>query len=1320
MSMQLSCDTSVRRASLPTFSVPAPRRLHHYFERQCDANPGALALVCGTEQLSYAELDARANRLANYLARRDIGPGDHVGLLVERSVHGYVALLAALKCGAAYVPIDPAAPADRVAFMAEDAALDLLLTTSKFRGAPVGCPVLAVDEADAALAAMPATRRRDPEDDAPCYVIYTSGTTGRPKGVTITHSSICNLLEVSRPVYGVTARDRVYQGMTFSFDFSVEEVWHTLSAGATLVAGPSDHRKLGGPLAEFLREHEITVLCCVPTLLATLPPEVPALRTLIVGGEACPPELVKRWGRPGLRMLNTYGPTETTVTATWTEVRPDAPVTIGQPFPTYTLYILDTALRRVPDGEVGEICIGGPGVGVGYLNRPELTQDRFVSDPFATAPDARMYRTGDLGRVLPGGDVEFLGRIDTQIKFRGYRMEPAEVEAVLLECTEVENAVVNPLSEGGVIVDLAAYVTLHAPAANLEELRGRLHATLQNRLPGYMVPAYLEVLDSFPQLPSGKVNRARLPAPSSPRLGGRTVAEAIPATPLESTLAAAWGQALGRANISVEADFFYDLGGHSLAAAQAISHLRREPGLTHLGIGDLYAHPTVRALARHIESTASQNHAADTTRPAAPARLVHSSARVWACGAAQLGLGCLFVALLATPFVLFFQAAGSPTLLSLAVCLFVFGVCWMPLSFVLPVAFKWLLIGRFRPGRYPLWGWYYCRWWLARKAIAAAPTGLLAGSPLMGLYLRLLGARVGPGCHIGSAGLHLPDLIEIGANASIGYGAELKPFTVEGGWLHVAPVRVGVGAFIGTNALVMPGGSVGDNARVLEQSLVAQGQAIPDNETWSGSPSRRLAGSDAGLDAMERQSGPARWSPALLAGFTAGYLLLILLPLLLLVPGLAFLYLASGGGEFLRGLLAAPIAGMLFVLTTWLGVSAARKLITPRVEPGLFPLRSGYGLRKWLSDKLTETGLRMTNSAFGTLYVRPWMRLLGVRMGARAEVSTVAHIDPDLLDLGPESFTADLAVIGSVRYHNGMIALGATRVGARTFVGNSALLPGGTQLPDRSLIGVLSVAPAGPIEAGSSWLGSPAIFLPRRQESAKFDESVTFQPPARLYALRLTIELFRLLVPSVLGYALLFTGALAFLGLVRHGSPLFTLAVLPVLYLALACVTVGVVAGLKWLVVGRYRPRVEPLWSHFVWRSELITGLYENTVVPALLAAFTGTPFLPPLLRLFGARIGRRVWMDTTFLTEFDLVHVGDDTEIGGASALQTHLFEDRVMKMSTVTVGSRCTVGSRTVVLYDATIEDGARLDSLSLAMKGETLPAESSWRGIPARPAE
>jgi non-ribosomal peptide synthetase-like protein len=287
-------------------------------------------------------------------------------------------------------------------------------------------------------------------------------------------------------------------------------------------------------------------------------------------------------------------------------------------------------------------------------------------------------------------------------------------------------------------------------------------------------------------------------------------------------------------------------------------------------------------------------------------------------------------------------------------------------------------------------------------------------------------------------------------------------------------------------------------------------------------------------------------------------------------------------------------------------------------------------------------------------------------------------------------------------------------------VGNAAQVPGDTQLADGTLIGVHSVPPTTPAEPGSSWLGSPAIYLPRRQSSGSFDESVTYHPPARLVATRLTIEFFRVVLPAVLVSGILILGSLVGRRLAEVLSTPLLLAALPLCYLTASLLVFGVVVALKWLIVGRYRPRVEPLWSHFVWRTELITGLYESAVVLPLLRWLTGTPLLPAFLRLLGARIGRRVYMDTTFLTEFDLVQVGDDAMIGGPTSLQTHLFEDRVMKMSVVKVGPNCTVGPRSVVLYDSVLEEGAGLDGLSLAMKGEVLPPESRWCGIPARLAE
>lgn len=1306
------------------------RRLHYFFERQCDLNPNAIALVCANEHLSYAELDAQANQLANYLIRQGIKPGCKVGILLERSVNTYVALLGVLKSGAAFVPLDVSFPEERITYIASDAGLDLLVTTADLDNltALVSCQVLALDTTADEIATQKAVRfTLGDRDDALAYIIYTSGSTGRPKGVAVNQSSICNFMAVCTPIYGVSRSDRVYQGMTIAFDFSIEEIWPTFNVGATLIVGPTDHRRLGTGLTDFLIEQSVTVLYCVPTLLATVERDVPTIHILLVGGEACPHDLVKRWSKSGRRILNTYGPTETTVTALWTELVPDKLVTIGRPLPTYSAYILDDALHQVPSGEAGEICIGGIGVACGYVNLPELTFTKFIPDPLApNGSSARLYRTGDLGRISPSGEIEYLGRIDGQVKIRGYRIELSEIEAVLMESPETNNAVVSLVSIDKTFKELAAYITLSVSTTNSEELKQRLHAMLRDRLPSYMVPAYIQILDRFPMMPSGKVDRAKLPAPQK-RLSTRSGAVLPPSTPLERELTAAWQDAFKRDDISVEDNFFRELGGHSLLAALVISRLRENSNLKHLSIADLYAYPTIRTLASYIEQTATPSPSPEVLA-ATPKRHVrrYSSLRVWVVGAIQMVLLYFLSAILGAPIAWLTSELISLPLDTLIRVLALVSVTLLPATWLLfclglPIAAKWLLIGRFRPGRYPLWGWYYCRWWLVSKIFTLAPP-YFAGSPLMPLYFRLLGGRIGQGCHIGTTHLHLPDLVEIGDGASIGYGVEIQPFLIEDGWLYQAPIQIGANAFIGTNSVIQLGSQVGQRARLLEQSLVARYQAIPERETWAGAPSKRTTNADTVLDAMAEKTPRSSWSPSLWVGFALGFVLLEVLPFFMSLPALALLGAASvvSNGNLLWVLAGTPVAGLLFVLSACILVAVGKWWVMPTSRTGIFPLRSSFGLRKWLVDQLMGISLAVTNTLYATLYTSPWLRLLGAKIGARSEVSTVSHIDPGLLKLGSECFVADMASISAARYDNAFVALGTTKLGKRCFIGNAALIPSNTQLDYDSLIGVHSVPPREPVKPGTSWLGSPAIFLPRRQINTSFDESVTFRPTANLVACRLGIEFLRVVLPPTLIFLTITADLLGILWLAARVSTAMLIAIVPILYLISALVVTLFVVALKWLVVGRYRPRIKPLWSFFVWRSELITGLYETVAVSLLLAGFTGTPLLPVMLRWFGVRIGRRVYIATTFVTEFDLIRIEDDAAIGSLTSLQTHLFEDRVMKMSTVTIGQGCTVGSRSVVLYDSVIEMGSRLDALSLVMKGEKLPPNTYWRGIPARLVE
>ncbi|MET8835412.1 Pls/PosA family non-ribosomal peptide synthetase [Micromonospora sp. NPDC004540] len=1294
------------------------------FESACDRHPSAVALECGSERLTYRELDERANRLAHHLRALGVAGGSRVAILLQRSVETYVALLGVGKAGAAFVPIDPESPADRVAYIAEDSEVDLVLTSSTLADRVGDRRAVVVDECAAELAGAPTDRPDLDHDGVPdpsAYVIYTSGSSGRPKGVEVGQSSICNFLDVVPGAYDVRPDDRVYQGMTIAFDFAIEEIWPTWSVGATLVAGPTDSGRLGAELADFLDETGITVFYCVPTLLATIPRDLPRIRNLLVGGEACPGQLVERWSRPGRRILNTYGPTEATVTAIYGELLPGRPVTIGRPLPTYTAVLLDEQRQPVADGEVGEICIGGPGVARGYVGRPDLTADRFIEHPLAP-PGSRLYRTGDLGRLTEDGEIEYLGRADSEVKIRGHRVDLGEIESVLLEDEGVAEAVAAlvPVADApDAPHELAAYLVPHdSDEGGWEELIGRLCETLQTRLPGYMVPSFLDVVAALPTMPSGKVDRKRLPAPS--RRLTRTAGPLVAAEgELEEQVRAAWAEAFGLEpeSLSVEANFFTDLGGHSLLAARVVSLLRtREVGVNP-AVRDLYAHPTVRGMAAHLGTA---DRIGGSTAPPRRTPLRHSSRRIALAGAGQGAV--IYLLLLAVTLPVSFVYTRNDGFVSVrvlmelmvAILLSYLGVRW-----VLPVLLARPLAAGIRPGRYRLWGPTYVRLWALNALLAIGPLPVLSGSPLIATYLRLLGARVGRRSIIATSAISLPSMISIGRDASVGYGVSLRPWRAEDGWVVVGPITIGPGAFVGANAVLEPGASVGAYAGVGEQSVLVHGEAVPPGERWAGSPpapTPRLAPTvEAILSYRPLRNG---WRPHHIAAALVGLVSLELGAIAMVLPSVALVWWVLLTRGLLAGLVATIPAGIVYVLTVCAVVAAGKRLVLPRVPIGVHHrVHSMLGVRKWIADKLLEFSLMFTNSLYATLYTGPWLRLLGAKVGRGAEVSTAAHLDPDLLTLGSESFVADMASLGAATFANGRVAFLPTTVGSRAFVGNAAFVPAGTVLGDGSLLGVSTLPPDDGVPEGTSWLGSPAIHLPVRQSSGSFSEELTFRPSRAMVARRLFVEFFRATLPaSVLGASFyLYLLALSWLA---NGRDLLVPALVSP-FVAMAS-SVGVIlfcAATKRNVVGTYRPRVEPLWSDFVRRSEFVTGLYEAAAVPVGVGLLVGTPFLPPVLRWFGVRVGRRTWIGTTYLTEFDLVEIGDDATVGTEVSLQTHLFEDRVMKMSVVTVGAGATIGTRAIVLYDAVVGDDVSLESLSLLMKGEHLTHGTRWRGIPAQ---
>ncbi len=1309
-----------------------PAMLQQLFERTADATPDHIAVVCEGKEYSYRELESYANRIANHLLTRDVQAGDRVGILLKRSIETYAAIIAVLKIGAAYVPLDTSFPIERIAYIADDAEFRVLISTELIstRSSVVNCPQVLLDIERTEIEKQPDTRPEilldDPEREL-AYIIYTSGSTGRPKGVEVEHRSVVNLINVVTDVYGIRPEDRVFQGITVAFDFSIEEIWTTFNAGATLVAGPADGgSRVGNELARFLIEQRVTVLGAVPTMLSSIDQDIPSLRLIDVGGEPCPPYLVERWARPGLRFLNTYGPTETTITATWAELEPGRPVTIGRPLPSYKAIIVDDEGRRVLDGEIGEIYIGGVGVARGYVKRPDLTAERFIPDPDAEpGSDARLYRTGDLGRYTKTGEIEYHGRADLQVKLRGYRIELSEIESVILKSADVQAAAVSIVTLPDGIEELVAYVTPR-PGHSIDP--SRLHDLLHNYLPPYMVPAYIELIAALPVLPSGKIDRKALPKPGLNRLGSNKPFVA-PSGEIENIISEIWRSVLKLPQISSTDDFFRDLGGHSLFAAFAVSKLREHSAFTHLSMADFYSNPTVQKLARLADRATAPGGITTNNQPKTASFKPHIS---WKLIITQpLALYTMFglpgLMLILWLYLSQRLVVGSTGLLhnmlidEVLVGLLLYLI-YTPASIIFAVALKRLLIGRFKPGQHPLWGDAYLRWWLVNLAQGLVPLFLFTGTPLMIWYCRLMGAKVGKDCYIGTSLISGHDLISIGDGTSIGSGSYMLGYSVERGIIEFGRIDIGQDCFIGANSLLGINTVMNDGSMLLEQSQLAPGSVLSPQHAANGSPAQAWPVDQKPPFSMPGKSDEQHeMGLGLIAGFMASSLLFLpLVPLLASLPGILLVWWLNTvyANSALTWIVGLVLAGALFVVALCILVAACKHMILPNVLPGEYPLQSTFFLRKWTVDKLIELSLMLNNAQYGTLYIAHFLRMLGAKIGNRGEISTVSNITPELLTIKDEAFVADMASIGPARVYRGKLMVAPITIGVRTFIGNAALIPVGSNVPDGCLIGVQSTPPQATIDPGSSWLGLPPMYLPRRQVVKDYHEEQTFKPRLSAYALRYAYEFFRITLPPAFAFGILWTVfLLSRADLATRGLD-SSLPLLPLFYIAPALAATFSVAALKWLLIGHYRPRFEPLWSHFVRRTELITGLYENVTAPQLLGFLLGTPFVWPMLRLFGVKLGRRVLLLTTYMSEFDLVEIGDDSAISSGVSLQTHLFEDRVMKMSHVRIGPSCTIGERSIVLYDSEMKAGARLGNLSLLMKGETLAEGSDWEGSPAQP--
>jgi len=1271
-------------------AAPSPRTLIDIIYETAARYPDATALDDGTVQLTYSELIGDIEASVEWLAARGIGRGDRIGIRMPSGSYAlYVAILATLATGAAYVPVDADDPDQRAELVFGEADVVAVITEAGLLRGP--------GSSRGWRAAAPLAR-----DDA--WIIFTSGSTGTPKGVAVTHRSAAAFVDAEAQMFlrnnPIGPGDRVLAGLSVAFDASCEEMWLAWRHGACLVPAPRSLVRSGMDLGPWLVTRDVTVVSTVPALASLWPAEaLEAVRLLIFGGEPCPPELAERLAVDGREVWNTYGPTEATVVACAARLDGAEPISIGLPLPGWDLAVVDADGRPVGYGEVGELVIGGVGL-ARYLDKDK---DAEKYAPMPTLDWARAYRSGDLVRLEPDG-LYFCGRSDDQVKVGGRRIELGEVDSALVHLPGVSGgaAAVRRTATGTPV--LVGYLVSADPSFDINEARNRL----AEQLPASLVPRLVRV-EELPTRTSGKVDRDALPWPPP---GGADSGEAANPGGTTGWLAGLWRDLLGALETGSvdgpEADFFA-LGGGSLAAAQLVAVLRHQyPQVT---VADLYDHPRLGSLAGFLDELEPPPQVAE--------RVVRPTPRL--TQAAQTLLSVPLATLAALPWVTWlalgnnvaraldlvpWTVAVNCRLIAVAFVLFVTPVGRMGIA----VLFARMLLSNVRPGTYRRGGSVHLRVWFAERLAEASGAQNLAGAPWLVYYARALGASIGKGVDLHS----LPPvtgLLTLGHRSAVEPEVDLCGYWIDGDALHVGEITIGNDATVGARTTLLPGAIVGKNADVAPGSGVLD--KIKNGQYWKGSPAVK-SGRVNHPWPDERPPRRSRWVP--MYGLTS--LLLAALPLIAVASGLAVIAVAVHrtrrlSHAVLPALLWTPVAALAALTVYALLTVIAVRMLSIGLREGYHPVRSRAGWQLWATERLMDAARNYLFPLYAGLLTPIWLRLLGAKVGHGTEISTALLI-PKFTVIQDGAFLADDTLVGSYELGGGWIYAAQTTVGRRAFLGNSGIAQPGRRVPDDGLIAVLSAAPP-KAKRGSSWLGSPPMRLRRRP--AETDAATTYHPPLRLKAMRALVETFRL-VPVLVTAAI----GLAVLGTLQALTRIFGIwsAALcgGLVLLAAGAIAGGITVAAKWLVVGRIRAGEFPLWSSFVWRNELSDTFVETVAAPWFARAASGTPVMNLWLRALGAHVGRGTWCETYWLPEADLVTLGHGSTVNRGCVVQTHLFHDRIMRMDSVVLEPGATLGPHCVALPAARLGAGATVGPASLVVRGDEVPGSTRWQGNPIRP--
>jgi non-ribosomal peptide synthetase-like protein len=1213
---------------------------------------------------------------------------------------------------------------------------------------------IAAERIDSPLAQAPWLTER-----SLAYVVFTSGTTGKPKGVMIEHHSIVALIDTDLPSTGICVQDRCGQSSSPAFDSSIEEIWFAFAGGATVVVLDHETVRLGPDLPAWLVRERITTFAGTPTLLRSCiceRPDVtlPNLRLVDIGGEMFPLDLAMQWC-VGRALYNSYGPTETTIQCfRWRVLPGQREIVIGRPHSSVRAWVLDDELNAVGDGEEGELCLGGEYLARGYLNDAAATAVRFVEH----AALGRIYRTGDLVTRNSDGVYKCLGRIDSQVKIRGFRVELEAIEAHMLSVRSVRAAAC-AVQEVASSKRLVAFIVVSSDGAGGgSEVANAARDAVREALPEYVVPEAVEVIAEIPLTVGGKVDRKRLPLITVE--SARRDSVVAPSTELELLIAKAVGRVVGDvdvATISVEDDFFLHQAGNSLRAAQLVSLLRSDARTSAITVRDIYAHRTIAALAAVLAAMPAATSAAQAqvSKSALPAYLdiVSTASAIRRQMIDDFGLGdrlvnniivegnsragahpllvtmaqaCVLLCIgwLGAVLIAFVLAYGEyltvtfswrQCALLLAGVTFLFEPAWMCVSLAMTVAAKALLIGRYRAGRYPIFGWFYFRHWCVQRIASLMPLGVVRGTSYYSLVLRALGARVGSRVHVGH---HVKiggawDLLDIGDDVSLNCAAALNTIEWEAGYMIIGFVKVGCRCTLGVNSVVGCFAQLADGAYIEPLASVARGARVGVNEMWYGVPAQCTGKAPDVLLLLDRSSALTSYE---LPEYVHGLLMICSREFrLVVIETVVFaIWLLVGGRErefattgILSGIVIASGGVPLYLIAhalalRWFG----------RTRPGVV---ARYSLAYMSVFSRTESVEAAAHWISASRMYTHWLRLAGADVDVSCEIDSSFDTLPELLTVGAGSFLAGGTYLACPLVHRGRVVLQRTILGKSSYLGNGVHVPMGTTLPDGVLIGCKTTASSACVGTPhTSWFGTPPFSLPKR-DVVVMSRSVTYNPSWRLQLARWCSELSRFVLPPFVAL-----GASVMLYLNFYLSDAFSFNEVRTAFLITPCLLMllEVCFATLNLVIYRLLLRVEPgahaFWSSWVNRWDLSYVVWI-VLGSATLFFLRGTLFLNAYLRLAGAKIGCRVFFgdDVSQTTDWQLLDIGDDATVNGW--FQAHTFEDRVLKLDRVHIGKRATMSQQAAMLYGSSLGDDSILQPHSCTMKGEHMERGRVYVGVP-----